>query len=126
MIELAAAATALKAARSPVIAALCSAALCLPLGYCRGSADATARAEAARALANTKALKVDAAAKDHAAAARVKDALQVKENEDALVDAISTVPDEAPDAVRVRLGCQRLRAQGTAAADLPALCRSGG
>lgn len=114
--------SAIKSAQTSIITGLSVTALCLPLGYCKGESAAKARADAERSLANTKALKVDAVAKDNAAASRVKDALTVKENEDALVDAISEVPDEKPDAVRVRLGCERLRAQGEAISRLPA-CR---
>lgn len=114
--------SAIKSAQTSIITGLCVAALCLPLGYCKGESAAKARADAERSLASTKALKVDAVAKDNAAASRVKDALTVKENEDALVDAISEVPDEKPDAVRVRLGCERLRAQGEDISRLPA-CR---
>ena len=97
--------------------------LCLTLGYCRGRSDANAHCEAARALANTKALETNAVASDKAATAQVKDALRIKAHEEDLTNAISQVPDTAPDAVRVQLGCQRLRAQGTDPATLPAVCR---
>ena len=117
---------AIAAAKASVITGLCVAALCFPLGYCKGESAAKARADAERSLANTKALKVDAVAKDNAAASRVKDALTVKENEDALVDAISETPDEKPDALRVKLGCARLRAQGEDISRLPACRRPGG
>lgn len=106
-----------------IIAVLATAALCLPLGYCEGKSAERARNEAARALANVKALETDAQATEAASADRVADALEVSEQEEVLLDAISEVPDTRPDPVRVKLGCQRLRDQGTASADLPAVCR---
>jgi hypothetical protein len=109
-------------ARKIVGAVLITAGLCLPLGYCKGEQAANARHEAARALANTKALQIDAAAGESAAEERVQDALRVERLEEDLLDAISDTPDTAPDLVRVQLGCQRLREQGTAPADLPAVC----
>ena len=113
---------AIKAASTSIITGLCVAAICLPLGYCKGETAATAKWEAARDLANVKAMKTDAKAKDNAAAARVTDALTVKENEKELLDAIADIPDEQPSAVRVAAGCQRLHAQGTDITSIPA-CR---
>ena len=115
---------ALAGARQAIIAGLAVAGLCLPLGYCAGTRGAEARCDAARALANLKAGEIDARAKDAAAAARVTDALAVERHEQELIDAISALPDDRPDAVRVALGCQRLRAQGTPEAQLPPVCRS--
>lgn len=114
---------AIAGARQAIIAGLAVAGLCLPLGYCAGTRGAQARCDAARALASVKAGEIDARAKDAAAAARVTDALTVERHEQELIDAISAVPDDRPDAVRVALGCQRLRAQGTAEVQLPAVCR---
>jgi hypothetical protein len=110
-------------ARSAIVTGLAVAGPCLLLGYCTGFKSASTRYEAARTLANAKAQELDAGARDHAAADRVRDALAVNHHEEDLIDAISTVPDDRPDRVRVALGCQRLRAQGSAEADLPAICR---
>ncbi|MBH9536931.1 hypothetical protein [Novosphingopyxis sp. YJ-S2-01] len=109
----------LSGARSALIAI---AALCLPTAYCKGREDGTVKADAARAIANVKALQADAAATGLAAEERVADALRINQDEEELIDAIAEEPDTVPDPVRVRLGCERLRAQGTPAADLPAPC----
>lgn len=114
---------AVKAAKAALISGVSVAAICLPLAYCTGSRSATARCDAARAIANTKAEENDAHAKDNAAVDRVQDALAIQKHEEELTDAISSVPDDKPDRVRVALGCQRLRSQGTVEADLPAVCR---
>jgi hypothetical protein len=114
---------AVSGARSAIAASLCVAGLCLPLGYCTGFKSASSRCSAERALASTKALEIDAHARDAADQARFADVIAISTHEQDLVDAISTVPDSAPDRVRVALGCQRLRAQGTVEADLPAVCR---
>lgn len=111
------------AARNVLIAIAATAALCLPLAYCEGSKKEKARCAASRALANAKALEMDAHAGARAAEDRVADALAVAEKEKGLLDAIATVDDTRPDRVRVALGCQRLRGQGTGEADLPAICR---
>jgi|GEM_PF-1261960 len=110
-------------ARNAILASLAVAGLCLPLGYCTGFKSASARYAAERALANAKALELDAHASDQAAAERVADAITITAHEEELLDAISTVPDDAPDRVRVALGCQRLRQAGTGETDLPAICR---
>lgn len=110
------------AAKTAIITGLIVFGLTLPLGYCKGQSDANSRHAAERLLANTKALQIDAAAGTQASEERVADALAINETEEELLDAIADIPDEAPDAVRVRLGCQRLRAQGTSPADIPAVC----
>lgn len=92
------------------------------LGQCDGKRSERARQDAARAEANVEAMKTNTKATETAAAQRVKDATTVAAQEEALIDAIQSTPDEAPDAVRVRLGCERLRAQGTDLANIPA-CR---
>lgn len=92
------------------------------LGQCDGRRSERATAAAARAEANVEALKTDKVATDKAADERVADATVVTAKEKELVDAIADTPDTAPDAVRVRLGCERLRQQGTDTAAIPA-CR---
>lgn len=92
------------------------------LGQCDGRRSERAMANAARAEANVEAVKRDQGATDKAADERVADAAVVTAKEKELVDAIADTPDTAPDAVRVRLGCERLRQQGTDIATVPA-CR---
>ncbi|MBH9537890.1 hypothetical protein [Novosphingopyxis sp. YJ-S2-01] len=124
MIEVAGFGVKLAGARSALIAIACTAALCLPTAYCKGRDDGAAKAEAARAVANVEALEADAVAAGAAAEERLADALRIDDKEEELIDAIAELPDAAPDPVRVRLGCERLRAQGTPEADLSALCGS--
>lgn len=123
MIDISAIWASVRAARAAILSAVVAGGLCLPLGYCEGRKSEKARCEASRALANTKALELDAHAGAAAAEDRVKDALAVHEKEEGLLDAIATVDDTQPDRVRVALGCQRLRQQGTSEADLPGICR---
>ena len=113
---------AIVAAKTAIIVGLIVFGLTLPLGYCTGRDHANTKHVAARSLANIKALQIDAAAGTQASEERVADALAVDDNEEELLDAIADVPDTTPDAVRVRLGCQRLYAQGTPPADIPAIC----
>lgn len=96
------------------------------LGQCDGRRTERARQDALRAKENVEALTRDAAAKDKADVQREADTKAVDENQEDLINAIQTVPDTHPDAVRVALGCERLRKQGAAEADLPSVCRSGG
>lgn len=71
-------------------------------------------------------LKADSALKEIAAAERQNDTAAVAQAEKELLDALNDIPDTQPDAVRVRLGCERLRRAGRLDADLPVGCRSGG
>ena len=89
------------------------------------SEAAEAREDLKTAEATITLLRVDAELKETAAVERQEDTAEVAEMEKELIDAIKDVPDEKPDAVRVALGCKRLRAQGYREADLPAPCRSG-
>lgn len=108
-----------------VAAAACL--LCLALGYCEGKSAGEARADAERAAANAIAITNARNADEVAAVERVTDAIATVEHEKDLTDAIAATPDTLPDPTRVALGCQRLRAAGTAEADLPAVCgRAGG
>lgn len=101
---------------------LLSAAICLPLGYCKGERAASARYDAARAVANVETVKVDGAAKEIAANERRVDDALVNEGKEKLLDAVQSAPPSVPDVARVALGCARLRAQGTDTAAIPA-CR---
>jgi len=109
-----------------LVVALAVGLLCFNLGNCAGKRQARSEAAAARAEANVEAMKTDSGAKEQAAIERIKDATTVSENEKGLIDAIEDTPDTAPDAVRVKLGCERLRAAGANPAALPAVCRPGG
>lgn len=97
-----------------------------PLAYCEGKDTAQAQYEAALHKANNRFLQQKARADELAADQRLADHVAVNAQEKELLDAIHSVPDEAPDAVRVRLGCQRLRASGAREDDLPAACRFSG
>lgn len=77
------------------------------------------RQEAARALANTEALKTARTADEVAAVNRVETALVIAQNQQELTNAVSETPDTLPDNVRVRLGCQRLRQAGAPEASQP-------
>lgn len=93
---------------------------CLPLAYCAG------RRSVGDPAANVKTVETNRVARDNADLARAADSITILRHEQELSNAISQVPDTKPDAVRVALGCQRLRAQGTSEADLPADCRPAG
>lgn len=84
-----------------------------------------ARVELTAAQAELSLLRTDAALKEVAAGERSADEKLIEQAEKELIDAIKEVPDEAPDAVRVHLGCQRLRAAGHIDTDLPSVCRLG-
>ena len=84
-----------------------------------------ARNELALADARIVLLEADAALKETAAEERQADTAATVKMEKELVDAIATVPDTQPDAVRIALGCQRLRRAGRLSADLPVVCRPG-
>jgi hypothetical protein len=105
-----------------VVVAAFVALLAFFLGQCSGKSVERSRAAAARAEANVEAMATNAKATEAAAEQRVEDATEVAAQEEVLIDAIQSTPDTAPDAVRVRLGCERLRAQGTDPAAFPA-CR---
>ena len=94
----------------------------LTLGYAKGSSAARAKADAERAAANVVAITTARNADEVAAVERVDAALTIAKQKEDLTDAIASTPDTAPDAVRVALGCERLRQAGTLDADLPAVC----
>lgn len=98
------------------------------LGWCAVTAPGRERAkqDAAAAAANSKALSVDAKARDQAADERLTDLKTNTQLEKELTDAVSSLPDARPSDRRVALACQRLRHQGTREADLPAACRPAG
>jgi len=94
----------------------------LTLGYAKGSSAERAKADAERAAANVVAITTARNADEVAAVARVDAALTIAKQKEELTNAIASTPDTAPDALRVRLGCERLRQAGTPDADLPAIC----
>lgn len=92
------------------------------LGYCKGHSAGRAQMELALAKANELALQEKGRADGLAAERRLQDTMSINRNEEALRDAIAATPDSAPDAVRVRLACARLRASGQDTARIPS-CR---
>ena len=90
--------------------------------YLRGRADSARQEEARDAVALAEQLKLDTRAKEEAAGTRLQDALAVVQTKKELTDAVAAIPDTVPDPVAVRLGCERLRRQGTDVSKVPA-CR---
>ncbi len=80
--------------------------------YRAGVHDERVRAELALEQANRRFLEQKARADQLAADQRLADTVAVNRQEQELLDAIDDTPDSAPDAVRVRLGCERLRQAG--------------
>jgi hypothetical protein len=99
------------------------AALALPVGQCQGANAEKSRQAARNAEAALQAEIRNTAAKEAAAAQRAADLARVTAAEKGRTDAIRAGADEAPSGPELRLACERLRAQGTAAARLPAVCR---
>jgi len=94
----------------------------LTLGYAKGSSAARAKADAERATANVVATTTARNADEVAAVERVDAALTIAKQKEDLTNAIASTPDTAPDAVRVALGCERLRQAGALDAGVPAIC----
>lgn len=103
-----------------ILIALAVCAVALTVGYCKGESAGRAKADAERALANVEAQTRDATARDTASEDRVEDVKRDLDLKKDLLDAIKDTPDTAPDAVRVELGCERLRKQGANTAAIPA------
>lgn len=95
----------------------------LQVAYLRGRSDEAAKAEARRRIEVAEALRstsrADAVAVD-TVMAKAEARSRLKEE---LTDAVAQVPDDVPDPVAVRLGCERLRNVGRRIADIPA-CRT--
>lgn len=107
-----------------IVGAVLGALLIWPVAQCSGKKIGVQQMQLAVANANTKALEQKNRADALAAAQRITDTIAVSAREKALRDAIASTPDSAPDAVRIRLGCERLRhANGSNQATLPAACR---
>lgn len=96
------------------------AALCLPLGYCQGKSAGEDKMRAAAAVATVEAIKVDGDAKEVAALERAKSVADIKEKQDALIEAVADYPDATPSPRRVALACQRLQNDGYDVSTLPA------
>lgn len=88
--------------------------ICVPTSYCSGIKHANQQRDAELALANKIAQDRAITVIDQAANERVADAITEAKSETALTAAVSATPDTAPDAIRVQLGCERLRQQGVA------------
>lgn len=84
-----------------------------------------ARSELSQANAELALLRTDAELKEIAASERSADEKAVAQTEKELIDVIQSIPDTRPDAVRVAVGCERLRQAGYIDAHLPAACRFG-
>lgn len=100
--------------------------LCFPVAQCQGKREGERAAALRLEQANRRYLDQKARADDLASSQRLTDTIAVNRMERTLRDAIADTPDTAPDAVRVQLGCERLRQSGADSARLPAVCRSGG
>lgn len=110
-----------------IVGVILGAILIYPLAECDGKKAGRQEMQLAVERANTVALEQKARADALAAAQRITDAVAVSTREKELRDAIASTPDTAPDAVRIRLGCERLlRANGGNSATLPAVCRPAG
>lgn len=105
-----------------ILVAFLVAAVSYPLGQCDGRRTERARWDAALQKANADFLREKARADELAANQRLTDTIAVNELEKGLRDAIADTPDGAPDAVRIRLGCERLRRAGQNTSHIPA-CR---
>lgn len=70
--------------------------------------------------------RTDAALKDVASTEQIADIAATTQAEKELIDAIATIPDAEPSAIRVAAGCERLRRAGYVDTHLPAVCRPGG
>lgn len=81
----------------------------LGVGKCTYDRSVVAKHEA---KVSGKALAVDAAAKDEAAAQRAADTIAIDQAEKERKDAIAQGPAGRPDDARNRLNCQRLRRSG--------------
>lgn len=103
-----------------LIAGLLAVAIAAGVLYAKGRSDEHKKTEAARRVAEAEAIKLDTHAKGLAGADLEKHIAQIAEHKEELTNAVAQVPDTVPDAVAVRLGCERLRLQGTSTADLPA------
>jgi hypothetical protein len=93
--------------------------------YRKGVNAERARQDAAAAQAVAKAERRNAVAREKAEVRRQEDSQRITEQEKGYVDVIRNGQVGAPDAARVRLGCERLRRAGTPADRLPEPCRPG-
>jgi hypothetical protein len=109
------------------VGAIVGALLIFPVAQCSGKKIGRQEMQLAVERANTAYLQQKARADEAAAAQRITDTIAVNRQEEALRDAIASTPDTQPDAVRIRLGCERLRrANGGNSASLPPVCRPAG
>lgn len=69
---------------------------------------------------NTKTLERKVDADSNASEQRRDDDATIARQEKELHDAVAKVPDSAPDATRIALGCERLRRAGTDTSGIPA------
>lgn len=115
-----------------VLVAIGIAGLLVSVFWIKGQRDAArrdrdaARTELSQAKADLALARTDAAAKERASVERQADVATVAAQTKELTDAIKTVPDTQPDAVRVALGCERLRRAGRSIAGISACGGLGG
>lgn len=105
-----------------ILAAVAAVLLSYNVGSCVGYGNGKRAMQAAIDRANVEALRQKARADELAANQRLTDTIAVNRQEQELRNAIAQTPDTQPDAVRIALGCQRLRAAGTDTSRIPA-CR---
>ena len=109
-----------------LVVALLVAGITYPLAKCNGEKAERVRQQALLEKANRQYLEQKARADTLAANQRLTDLIAVQQRERDLRDAIASTPDSAPDAVRIRLGCERLRAAGRDTSGIPACSRPPG
>ena len=109
-----------------LVVALLVAGITYPLARCSGEKSERARQTLLLEKANRLYLEQKARADTLAANQRLTDLIAVQQRERDLRDAIASTPDSAPDAVRIQLGCQRLRAAGRDTSGIPACSRPAG
>lgn len=105
-----------------ILLILAGSVLLIAAAYIKGRSDGRAVVQAQLDRANAAFERERGRANELAAERRLQDTLSINRNEQELRDAIASTPDSAPDAVRVRLACERLRRSGQDTARIPA-CR---
>lgn len=109
-----------------IVLLLAGSVLLVAAAYIKGRSDGRAVVQLQLERANARYLEQRNRADALSADRRLTDAIAVNRQEQELRDAIASTPDSAPDAVRIALGCARLRANGRDTASLPTVCRTGG
>jgi hypothetical protein len=111
------------AAKAAILTGCAVAAVCLPLGYCKGHDAATDKAALSIERATTAALRIVGAANEIAAATRIRDTVRITTQDKDRTDAITAAPQSRTGAATRQLGCVRLRQAGQDRAADAAGCR---